>query len=142
MTPIATLSLVAIDCPDPLVLARFYSAITGWEIEVPAWLSGESSNGPDATPDDARWLQLVGDRGATIAFQQIADYVAPTWPGGEHPQQVHLDFDVPDLDAGEAAVLAIGARSVSHQPDPSEFRVFLDPAGHPFCLVRSSPSAP
>jgi catechol 2,3-dioxygenase-like lactoylglutathione lyase family enzyme len=137
MTPIASFSLVAIDCPDALTLARFYSAITGWEIEVPNWLS----DGATVTVDDARWLQLVGDQGATIAFQQISDFVAPTWPGGEHPQQIHLDFDVDDLDLGEAAVLEIGARSVDLQPDPTEFRVFLDPAGHPFCLVRAAPTA-
>ena len=29
---IGRLSLVAIDCPDPSALARFYSAITGWAI--------------------------------------------------------------------------------------------------------------
>ena len=56
------------------------------------------------------------------------------WPSAEHPQQLHLDFDVPDLDAGEAAVLAIGARKAEFQPGTT-FRVYLDPAGHPFCLV-------
>jgi hypothetical protein len=129
MAPIASLSLVALDCRDPMTLARFYSAITGWGIEVPPWLDGPI--------DDARWLQLANERGVTIAFQRIDDYIAPTWPGGERPQQVHLDFDVPDLDVGQAAVLAIGATELTHQPDPDEFRVFLDPAGHPFCLVRA-----
>ena len=52
----------------------------------------------------------------------------------EHPQQIHLDLEVDDLDAGEAAVVALGARK--HEVQPGEtFRVFLDPAGHPFCLV-------
>jgi hypothetical protein len=45
-----------------------------------------------------------------------------------------LDLKVADLDAGEAAVVALGARK--HEVQPGEtFRVFLDPAGHPFCLV-------
>jgi hypothetical protein len=52
------------------------------------------------------------------------------------PQQVHIDFDVPDLDEGERAVLAIGARKHEFQPAPDRFR-YLDPAGHPFCLVRA-----
>ena len=43
---------------------------------------------------------------------------------------------VDDLDAGEAAVVALGARKHDVQPGTT-FRVFLDPAGHPFCLVRS-----
>jgi len=54
--------------------------------------------------------------------------------GRGHPQQLHLDLEVADLDAGEAAVVALGARK--HEVQPGEtFRVFLDPAGHPFCLV-------
>jgi hypothetical protein len=49
---------------------------------------------------------------------------------------MHLDLSVPDLDAGEMAVLQVGAVKHAHQPAPDEFRVFLDPAGHPFCLVH------
>jgi hypothetical protein len=62
-------------------------------------------------------------------------FVTPTWPGGLRPQQLHLDVDVDDLDVGEAAVLQLGARKTDLQPDPAEFRVFLDPVGNPFCLV-------
>lgn len=126
--PIGRFSLVALDCPDPDELARFYAAITGWVIDVPGWLDVES--------EGRRWIELRGGAGATLAFQQIPDYVAPSWPGGDRPQQLHLDFDVDDLDAGEEAVIAIGARKAEVQPDPAEFRVFLDPVGHPFCLVR------
>lgn len=128
--PIATFSLVALDCDDPDELARFYSAVTGWPVEVPA--------GDDPVVGGGRWLQLLNGGGPTIAFQEIDDYVAPTWPGGEHPSQLHLDFDVPDLDVGEAAVVAIGARLAADQPEPDEFRVYLDPAGHPFCLVKAA----
>jgi hypothetical protein len=52
------------------------------------------------------------------------------------PQQLHLDVVVPDLDDGEAEVLRIGATKAEHQPGTT-FRVFLDPAGHPFCLCLS-----
>lgn len=31
------------------------------------------------------------DGRTSIAFQRIDDYITPTWPGGEHPQQLHLD---------------------------------------------------
>jgi predicted enzyme related to lactoylglutathione lyase len=77
------------------------------------------------------------DGRATLAFQQIDDWVTPTWPGGEHPQQIHLDFSVDDIDAAEPHVLALGARVHEHQPSENGgFRVYLDPAGHPFCLIR------
>jgi hypothetical protein len=86
--------------------------------------------------DDEEWVQLVrADGGPTIAFQRVEDFVAPRWPSSEQPQQLHLDFDVADLDAGEQAVLAIGATKAEYQPGES-FRVFLDPVGHPFCLCK------
>lgn len=124
MASIARFSLVALDCPDPLALARFYAAITGWEVEDD---DGEWDGHED-------WVQLHSPVGATIAFQRAPDHQPPEWPSADHPQQLHLDFDVPDLDDGERAVIALGARKADVQPGTS-FRVFIDPAGHPFCLV-------
>jgi Glyoxalase-like domain len=119
MSAIAKLTVFAFDCPDPRGLAEFYAAITGWEIE----------------RDGGDWVQLRSDGGATLAFQLAPDHQAPLWPSNDQPQQAHLDFDVPDLDTGEAAIIALGARKADVQPDHDEFRVYLDPAGHPFCLV-------
>lgn len=126
---IGRLSLTALDCPDPLALARFYSGVTGWPI--------------DATLDEVdalervSWVQLRSDGGATLAFQRVDTHRPPQWPGGDVPQQLHLDFDVDDLDRAEQQVLALGAQKAAHQPS-EDFRVFLDPAGHPFCLVRAA----
>jgi catechol 2,3-dioxygenase-like lactoylglutathione lyase family enzyme len=120
MSPIARLSWTAIDCPAPRRLAEFYSAITGWPI--------------DEDTSSERWVELRSDGGATICFQRVEDYVPPQWPGQEHPQQEHLDFEVDDLDVAEAQLLAIGARKHSVQPG-TLFRVYLDPDDHPFCLI-------
>lgn len=119
MPAIAKLTLFAFDCPDPQGLAAFYGGITGWELD----------------RDNGDWVQLRSDGGATLAFQLAPDHQPPDWPSSDRPQQAHLDFDVDDLDAGEAAVIALGARKTEVQPEPQSFRVFLDPAGHPFCLV-------
>jgi catechol 2,3-dioxygenase-like lactoylglutathione lyase family enzyme len=121
MPAIAKLSVFALDCPDPDALAEFYTAITGWEV--------------DHVGDDGDWVELRSDVGATLAFQRVPDHQPPVWPSADHPQQAHIDFSVGDLDIGEAAVVAIGARKADVQPEPDGFRVFLDPAGHPFCLV-------
>jgi hypothetical protein len=105
------------DCPDPGVLARFYGALLDWTVKV-----------------DDDWAEIrPQDGGDCISFQQVADYRAPEWPGQTVPQQMHLDVIVEDLDSGEAAVLGLGATKAEHQPGTT-FRVFLDPAGHPFCL--------
>ena len=120
------LDVVAIDCPDAAALAGFYAGLLGWEVH-------EDS-------DDDDWVTILppgaGEGSQALAFQQIDDYVAPTWPGGDHPQQFHLDLRVPDLADGEAQVLAAGATRHEHQPSAEGgFVVYLDPAGHPFCLV-------
>jgi hypothetical protein len=72
-----------------------------------------------------------------VAFELADDFAAPTWPTGERPQQVHVDVTVDNVDAVERQVLAYRARKHAVRPgeaagDP--FRVYLDPAGHPFCL--------
>jgi predicted enzyme related to lactoylglutathione lyase len=107
-----------IDCPDPSTLAAFYGELLGWEVKA-----------------SAEWGEVRGD-GQCICFQPVKDYRPPVWPSQDTPQQIHLDVMVPDLDTGEAEVLAIGATKPDHQPGTS-FRVFLDPAGHPFCLCVS-----
>lgn len=117
-TGIAVLSGIVLDCANPPALAQFYSDLTGWPVH-------------DGSSDE--WATIETPFGAALGFQGVDDYVAPNWPGTEPPQQFHLDFDVADLDAGEAQVLALGARKAEHQPGET-FRVFLDPEGHPFCL--------
>ncbi len=114
---IARFPTVVLDCPDPEVLARFYGALLDWKVEV--------------SPD---WAEIKADYGDSIGFQQVEGYVPPQWPGQDVPQQMHLDVVVDDLDTAEAAVLELGATKHEHQPGTT-FRVFLDPAGHPFCLV-------
>ena len=113
---IARMPVIAIDCPDPGALARFYGAMLDWKIDVSA--DGAS---------------VCDGNGQCISFHQVGGYMPPTWPTQERPQQMHLDMLVDDLDAAEAAVIELGATRHPDQPGTS-FRVFLDPAGHPFCL--------
>lgn len=116
--------LTVIDCPDPSALAAFYAELLDWHVH----------SEPEG---DATWVEIgPAGRPAALAFQRVDDYRAPEWPGQDHPQQMHLDVDVDDLDVGEEAVLRIGATKHPHQPGTT-FRVFLDPAGHPFCLCRA-----
>jgi hypothetical protein len=58
----------------------------------------------------------------------------PGWRDPAHPQQEHLDIRVQDVDTAEQAVLALGASRLDAAREDG-FRVFADPAGHPFCLV-------
>jgi hypothetical protein len=107
---------LVLDCPDPTALATFYGTMLDWEVK--------------ATPD---WADVRADYGHCLSFQRVDAYTPPVWPGQDVPQQMHLDVIVDDLDTGEEAVLALGATKHDHQPGKT-FRVYLDPAGHPFCL--------
>ena len=77
---------------------------------------------------------MIGEDGAQpVLFQQVADYSPPRWPDPAHPQQLHLDVMVDDLDAAEAAALAIGRGRLPGGGD--NWRVYADPQGKPFCLM-------
>ena len=120
---IARFPTFVIDCPDAAALADFYATLLGWEVQ--AGGAGEE------------WVDIKpADGSSCISFQTVPDYKAPVWPGQESPQQMHIDVVVDDLDEGETAVVGLGATRSEHQPGRS-FRVFLDPAGHPFCLCLS-----
>lgn len=41
-----------------------------------------------------------------------------------------------DVDEAERQVLGLGATRVDGAAGDGTFRVYRDPAGHPFCLVR------
>lgn len=115
------LSAVVLDCPDAHELAEFYVRLLGWDVK---WR------------DHDFVLIRPPDSNATgLSFQSEPWYLPPVWPEqeGEPHKMAHLDFRVADLAAAEAHALAIGATRAGYQP-LEDARVFLDPAGHPFCL--------
>jgi len=118
---IGRLETVVLDCPDPHALAGFYAAVLGLEI----------------VQEDDRWVDLApaGSPPGTrvLSFQRAPDLVPPTWPDPTVPQQLHLDIAVDDISTAQDRVLSLGARLISI--DHEGFRVFADPAGHPFCLT-------
>ena len=115
--PVMGLFAVTIDAPDAPALARFYAGLLGMEV---------TYEGPEGA--------LIAGDGKSVMFQQVSDYQPPRWPDPARPQQAHLDIVVDDLDAGEARALELGAARLDG--GGREFRVFADPAGHPFCLCR------
>ncbi len=123
---IAELECVVLDCPDVHRLARFYQALLGGEVDKPD---------PRWGVDDD-WSTLHTPAGPVLAFQRAADHQPPRWPDPQAPQQFHLDLGVPDLDEAERAVLGLGATLLDAGDGIRGWRVYADPAGHPFCLVR------
>ncbi|HLT69579.1 MAG TPA: VOC family protein [Acidimicrobiales bacterium] len=117
--PIAQMRAVVLDCPDPRALAEFYRELVGGEI----------------TYADDDWVNLRDGASVILSFQRAPDHQPPEWPSAERGQQFHIDVTVTDIEEAEARVLAIGARRAEVQPGIDEdWRVYFDPAGHPFCL--------
>ncbi|WP_084966000.1 VOC family protein [Thermoactinospora rubra] len=116
---IGRLEKTVVDCPDPRALAAFYAAILGMRI---------NEDGDD-------WVVIGSEPGARqLAFQRVAHWTPPVWGDPRRPQQLHLDIRVDDVDAAEREVLALGAKRLPGELE-GRYRVFADPAGHPFCLV-------
>ena len=118
---IGRLRSVVLDCPDLDVLAAFYGELLGLPV----------------TSRDDDWITL-GSQEPRVCLQLAPDHQPPSWPDPARPQQLHLDVEVDDPDDAERQVLALGARRLPDPAGAEDFRVFADPAGHPFCLVFST----
>jgi hypothetical protein len=114
---------IVLDCPDPLRLAGFYSALLALPITY--------------TSED--WVVVsVDEHHSGLAFQLAPDHVPPVWGDPQRPQQLHLDLMADDPAVTGAEAVSLGATPLS----PPGEHVYADPAGHPFCLVRTPPWAP
>lgn len=122
---------IVFSCPDgtwsndrwegpPRQLASFYAELLGMRIIREDWLV--------IAKDESSSLRLAFDEGPS-------DYRPPRWPDPEHPQQLHLDITVHDLEAAEELALRLGATRLQ---DKGEYRSYADPVGHPFCLYRDT----
>ena len=111
--------VVVFDTDDLATESAFWAAVLGGTIDV---------------EDD--WHMVSVDGEPRVGVQLAPDHVPPDWPHGS-PQQIHVDLWVDDPAAADREVLALGARMLD-APDNLDaregFRVYADPAGHPFCL--------
>ena len=130
---------VVLDTTDARRLAEFYGRLLGYE-----YSAGDEP--PPEGGDDPRgrdWLVVTHPSGLPrLAFQQVADLPASTWPDPGTPQQLHLDFGVPDeaaLGAQHERAIGLGAQLLlDRSDDPVEsLYVYADPDGHPFCIFVS-----
>lgn len=86
---------------------------------------------------DGDWHMVTVDGAPRIGVQHAPDHVAPGWPDGAPPQQIHLDLWVEDFPAAHDEIMRLGARVLRPARGATsgdDFQVYADPAGHPFCL--------
>ena len=122
---IANFQCTVLDCADVVELSSFYQSLLGGVVN----------------PPDPRWSLNDGwatlhTGGVVLAFQRVEDHRPPQWPDPAHPQQFHFDLSVEDLDLAQEQVLKLGATLLDDGDGKRAWRIYSDPAGHPFCLVR------
>lgn len=134
---------VVLDGTDARALAEFYRQLLGYQYRP----GDEPPVAGQPDPNGSDWLVLRDSTGTNrLAFQQVAKLPKATWPEGPIPQQLHLDLSVPsmqDFNAQHERALALGAKVVRDRSnDPQEpLRVYVDPAGHPFCIFVDAHAA-
>jgi hypothetical protein len=113
---------IVLDSTDPWALARFWAGLLGGTPT--QWYPG--------------WVTLEPPpHGQRLSFQASAA------PSVTETARVHFDVLVDDLLAAHDRAVGAGAAYVrehlSPRPGPAgeavRWRVYTDPAGHPFCLV-------
>ena len=116
--------MTVIDCPDPCCLARFYCQVLGMRVDEDI---------------DGRVVICSGPGLRQHAFSRSPNGVPPRWPDLAYPQQSHPGVRVSDADRAGQGLLALGITRVPGEGETG-FRVFTDPAGHPFCVVSALPA--
>jgi Glyoxalase-like domain len=122
---------IVLDCPNPWDLARFWAGLLGgtpveW---YPGWVTLEP-------PPHGQRLSFQGTGPAGSSAPAVQASAA-------HTPVVHFDVLVDDLPGAHQRVIAAGGVFVGDHVSPRRgqdgdqvpWRVYTDPAGHPFCLV-------
>jgi predicted enzyme related to lactoylglutathione lyase len=119
-----TFQVVVFDAADLAAESTFWAGVLGGTVDA-----------------EDHWHMVLVDGQPRIGVQLAPNHVPPGWPDGA-PQQIHLDLWVEDAAAAHERVMSLGATVLKEAEDgdsPDTFRVYADPAGHPFCLCWVKP---
>lgn len=110
---------IVIDSADLDVMAAFWGGLLGMRTT--------------AVSDDWLDLEPLGAGGPILSFQRVPE-------GKKTKNRLHLDLDVPDVDAAGERAATLGATpAAGPMGDPaSPFRVWRDPEGNEFCLCTAA----
>jgi predicted enzyme related to lactoylglutathione lyase len=110
---------IVLDAPDLEAESSFWAAMYGGTVE-----------------KDWDWHDISVDGKTVMGIQLAPNHTRPQWPSGDQQQQLHLDLHVDDIVAADAEAKRLGAELVQKADVAADsgFVVYLDPAGHPFCL--------
>ena len=162
---VGRLTQLVFECDDAVALARFWQqvldlpappeaqgSVEDGEAESRAFAGGgdRDREGGDrtfvvgaarerdvASEEQPEWVTLEWEPVGRFSFHRCEGYVPPRWPRGHGEHQAHFDLLVEDLAEACGVVEKAGGRPLTPilDPGPKEWRIYADPAGHPFCLV-------
>lgn len=100
-------------------------------------VAGDARERDVASEEQPEWVTLEWEPVGRFSFHRCEGYVPPRWPRGHGEHQAHFDLLVEDLAEACGVVEKAGGRPLTPilDPGPKEWRIYADPAGHPFCLV-------
>lgn len=147
METITTSFKICVDCADPHLLAAFWSAALGYDIEdhspLIRHLLDAGAVGPDevievdgrqafraaaAIRDPAVAAPAVG-QGGRVLFQTVPESKSVK-------NRLHLDLHVPDQAATVARLVELGGSVTGHGEQGGHgWTVMADPEGNEFCVV-------
>ena len=120
-------TVVVFDAPDLELESTFWAGLLNAQV----------------IPEE-KWHSLIDSDGRWImGFQLNLDHKKPQWPDGDQQQQIHLDLHTEDPVAMHALILELGGELLEDAANPNSdegFRVYADPAGHPFCVGWGHPT--
>jgi len=119
--PVATLKMITLDSSHARRDARFWSSVLGWKI----------------THEQDEYAMLTGPGEVALGLGVVPDHQPPAWPNRGGTKQFHFDLAVDDIDAAAQECVTLGATLPNEQPGEN-WRVLLDPSGHPFCLTLTA----
>jgi hypothetical protein len=116
---------LAIDCADPVSLARFWCSVLGYEVQDEE--GGVVTIGSPAIPDGRN---RPGPVPPTLTFAQVPE-------GKFVKNRLHIDVNPADREQDEEVrrLLALGARPADVGQGDVSWVTLTDPEGNEFCVL-------
>ncbi|OCC13472.1 VOC family protein [Streptomyces sp. PTY087I2] len=118
---------LAIDCADPVALARFWCAVLGYEVQDADEDEGVVMIGSPEVPEGK---SRPGPVPPTLTFARVPE-------GKTVKNRLHIDVNPTDREQDEEVerLLALGARRADVGQGEAGWVVLTDPEGNEFCVL-------
>ncbi|WP_030712099.1 VOC family protein [Streptomyces griseus] len=120
---------LAIDCADPVALARFWCSVLDYEVQGVEEGEEVVTIGPPSVPEGKN---RPGPVPPALTFARVPE-------GKTLKNRLHIDVNPTDREQGEEVerLLALGARRADVGQGGASWVVLSDPEGNEFCVLAT-----